>query len=74
MRCLTQVQLLKAFVRGKLVFIKGNLRYTEEAAFEFDVGDHVFASRRKVPPLIEEGGEAIVTCRRILFNEMPFTT
>jgi hypothetical protein len=53
MLCLTQVQLLKFFVQGELVFIKDNLRDTDEAAFEFAVGDHVFASRRKVPPLNE---------------------
>jgi hypothetical protein len=44
MPCLTQVQLLKAFLQRELVFIKGNLRDTDEAAFEFAVGDHVFAS------------------------------
>jgi hypothetical protein len=63
-RCLTQIQLLKAFVQGEIVFIKGNLRYTDEAAFELAVGDHAFASR-KVTPLNEEGGVAIVTGRRI---------
>jgi hypothetical protein len=57
---------LKAFVQGELVFIKDNLRDTDEAAFEFAVGDHVVASRRKVPPLNEEGGAAIVTGRRIV--------
>jgi hypothetical protein len=46
--------------------IKGDLRDTDEAAFEFAVGDHVFESRRKVPPLNEEGGVAIVTGRRIV--------
>jgi hypothetical protein len=63
---LTQVQLLKAFVQGELVFIKYILRDTDETAFEFAVGDYVFASRRKVPPLNEEGGVAIVTGRRIV--------
>jgi hypothetical protein len=73
MLCLTQVQLLKAFVQGDVVFIKGNSRDTDEAVFEFAVGDRVFASRRKVLPLNEEGGVAIVT-GSALFNEMPFTT
>jgi hypothetical protein len=66
MLCHTQVQLLKAFVPGELVFIKDNLRDTDEAVFEFAVGDHVFASRRKVFPVNEEGGVAIVTGRRIV--------
>jgi UDP-N-acetylmuramyl tripeptide synthase len=66
MLCLTQVQLLKACVQGELVYIKDNLRDTDEAAFEFAVGDHIFASRRKVPPLNEEGAVAIVTNRRIV--------
>jgi hypothetical protein len=47
-------------------YIKDNLRDTDEAAFEFAVGDHVFASRRKVPPLNEEGMVAIVTGRRFV--------
>jgi hypothetical protein len=65
MLCFTQVQLVIAFVQGELDFIKDNLRDTFEAAFEFAVRDHVFASRRKVPPLNEEGGVAIITgsCR-----------
>jgi hypothetical protein len=66
MLCLTQVQLLKAFVQGELVFMKDNFRDTDEAAFEFAAGDHVFASSRKVPPLNEDGGLAIVTGRRIV--------
>jgi hypothetical protein len=66
MLCLTQVQLLKAFVQGELVFMKDNLRDTDEAAFEFAVGDHVFASRRKFPPLNEDGGVAIITGRRFV--------
>jgi hypothetical protein len=55
----------KFLVKGPF-FIKDNPRDTDEAAFEFSVGDHVFASRRKVPPLNEEGGVAIVTSRRIM--------
>jgi hypothetical protein len=66
MLCLAQVQLLRAFVNGELVFTKNNLRDTDEAAFEFAVGDLVFASRRKFAPLNEEGGVAKVTERRIV--------
>jgi hypothetical protein len=53
-------------VQGELVFIKDNLRDTDEAAFDFAVGDHVFASRRKVLPLNEEGGVVRVQCRVVI--------
>ena len=62
---LLQAELFKAYIKGQIVFNKDNLEDTDEATFEFSLGEHVVATRRKVAPLNEEGGVAIITGRRV---------